>query len=106
MKLEERLLALVIRRGPAGQGVSPELLQRLLAFLYVSGATIGMFSMVFPQPPGTSVPGLLAVYGVAYGVGLLLFLGRGRLPVLSADVALAFGTTLVTLAIHFTEART
>ncbi|MEA2374304.1 MAG: hypothetical protein QOD53_767, partial [Thermoleophilaceae bacterium] len=37
---------------------------------------------------------------------VLLLVGRGRLPVLTADAALAFGTTLVTLAIHYTNART
>ena len=104
--LEQRLLSLVIRPGAAGRVVSPELLQRLLAILYASGATIGVVSMIFPQPPGTSVPGLFALYGTAYLVGALLFLGRGRLPRWSADAALAFGTVLVTLAIHFTQART
>jgi serine phosphatase RsbU (regulator of sigma subunit) len=104
--LEQRLLSLVIRPGAAGRVVSPELLQRLLAILYVSGATIGVVSMAFPQPPGTSVPGLFALYGTAYLVGALLFLARGRLPTWSADAALAFGTVLVTLAIHFTQART
>jgi hypothetical protein len=104
--LERRLLSLVIRPGAAGRVVTPELLQRLLAFLYVSGATIGVVSMVFPQPPGTSVPGLFAVYGVAYLVGILLFLARGRAPERTAQVALVFGTVLVTLAIHFTQART
>jgi serine phosphatase RsbU (regulator of sigma subunit) len=104
--LERRLLALVIRPGAAGKVVSPELLQRLLAFLYLAGATIGVVSMAFPQPPGTSVGGLFSVYGVAYLVGALLLLARGRAPTWTADVALAFGTLLVTLAIHFTEART
>src|SRR5919202_3032502 len=104
--VEHRLLALVIRPGVAGRVVSPELFQRLLAFLYLSGATIGVVSMAFPQPPGTSVAGLFAVYGVAYLVGALLLTGRGRLPTWSAEVGLAFGTALITLAIHFTEART
>jgi serine phosphatase RsbU (regulator of sigma subunit) len=104
--LERRLVALVIRPGAADSVASPELLQRLLAFLYVAGATIGVVSMAFPQPRGTSVAGLFAVYGVAYFVGGLLFLGRGRLPAWTADLALAFGALLVTLAIHFTQART
>ncbi|MEA2368208.1 MAG: hypothetical protein QOH38_926 [Thermoleophilaceae bacterium] len=105
-RLERRLLALVIRPGAAGRVVSPELLQRLLAFLFVSGATIGVASMIFPQPPGTSVLGLFAVYGAAYIAGILLFLGHGRAPAWTAEVALGVGTVLVTLAIHFTMART
>jgi serine phosphatase RsbU (regulator of sigma subunit) len=104
--LESWLLNLVIRRDDGGRVVSPGLLQRLLALLYISGATIGVVSMAFPQPPGTSVAGLFAVYGIAYAVGALLLVGRGRLPVLTADAALAFGTALVTLAIHYTNART
>jgi hypothetical protein len=105
--LESRLLSIVIRRDDGGGGVvSPGLLQRLLALLYLSGATIGVVSMAFPQPPGTSVPGLLTVYGIAYAVGVLLFLLLGRARPWIPEVGLAFGTVLITLAIHFTEART
>src|SRR3954467_12183598 len=104
--LESRLLSIVIRRDDGGRVVSPGLLQRLLALLYLSGATIGVVSMAFPQPPGTSVPGLFAVYGVAYAVGVLLWLMRERVHPWVPEVGLAFGTVLITLAIHFTEART
>jgi serine phosphatase RsbU (regulator of sigma subunit) len=104
--VEDRLLSLVIRPGAAGQVVSPELLQRLLAFLFISGATIGVVSMIFPQPPGTSVLGLFVVYGVAYVVGIVLLVAHARAPAWTAEVALAVGSALVTLAIHFTEART
>jgi serine phosphatase RsbU (regulator of sigma subunit) len=104
-RLERRLLSAVIRRDDAGL-LDAAVVQRLLGILFISGATIGVISMAFPQPPGTSVGGLFAVYGIAYAVGVLLLLGRGRLPPWIADLALAFGTTLVTLAIHFTNART
>src|SRR3954451_24014830 len=104
--LESRLLSIVIRRDDGGRVVSPGLLQRLLALLYLSGATIGVVSMAFPQPPGTSVPGLFAVYGIAYAVGVLLFLTLARAPAWTPELGLAFGTLLITLAIHFTEART
>lgn len=102
--LEGRLLSFVIRPG-AGRVASPELLQRLLAFLFVSGATIGLASVIFPQPAGTSVAGLLTVYGVAYVAGILLFAVRDRSPRWTGELALAFGTVLVTLAIHFTHAH-
>jgi serine phosphatase RsbU (regulator of sigma subunit) len=104
--LESRLLSIVIRRDDGGRVVSAALLQRLLALLYISGATIGVVSMAFPQPPGTSVPGLFAVYGIAYAAGVLLFLTLARAPAWIPELGLAFGTVLITLAIHFTEART
>src|SRR5436190_18187915 len=88
---ERRLLALLIRPSEEGRVVSPRLLERLLAFLYLSGASIGLFSMAFAQPPGTSVAGLLSVYGVAYAVGALFFFRRGRLPAWSGEAGLAFG---------------
>jgi serine phosphatase RsbU (regulator of sigma subunit) len=103
--LESQLLAIVMRRDE-GRVVSPMLLQRLLAMLYLAGATIGVVSMAFPQPPGTSVAGLFAVYAVAYVVGALLFRTLGRAPAWVPEVGLALGTLLVTFAIHFTEART
>jgi serine phosphatase RsbU (regulator of sigma subunit) len=104
--LEGKLLSFVIRRDDGGRVVSPGLLQRLLALLYISGATIGVVSMAFPQPPGTSVAGLFAVYAIAYAVGVVLFLTLGRARTWIPEVGLAFGTLLITLAIHFTEART
>ena len=103
---ENRLLSFVIRRDDAGRVVSPGLLQRALAVLYVSGATIGVVSMVFPQPPGTNVAGLFGVYGIAYAVGAGLFLTLGRTGDWIPELGLAFGTLLVTLAIYFTDART
>ena len=103
--LEDRVLSLVIRRAD-GALLSPTTLQRLLGFLFVAGASIGTFSMIFPQPPGTSIPGLFLVYALAYAFGGLLLIGRGRLPNLVNHVGLSFGTALVTLAIHFTDGRT
>jgi serine phosphatase RsbU (regulator of sigma subunit) len=103
--VEDRLLSLVISRSD-GALLSPTTLQRLLGFLFVTGASIGVFSMLFPQPPGTSIPGLFLVYGLAYAFGALLLAGRGRLPNAINHVSLAFGSTLVTLAIHFTDGRT
>src|SRR5919202_4484490 len=89
--LERRLLSVVIRPSTHGRVVSPQLLQRVLALLYVTGATIGLLSMAFPQPEGTSVAGLLAVYGIAYCVGGRLFATLGRAPAWTPEVALAFG---------------
>ena len=102
----ERAVASVVLRGEGRDLLAPEVLQRLLGILYVAGASIGTASMAFPQPPHTDVVGLFALYGVAYAVGAALLVGRGRLPRWSADVGLALGTALITLAIHFTSGRT
>ncbi|MBV9213083.1 MAG: SpoIIE family protein phosphatase [Actinobacteria bacterium] len=101
----QRAVASVVRRGDGRDPLAPEVVQRLLGILYVAGASIGTVSMAFPQPPHTNVPGLFAIYGVAYVVGAILLLGRGRLPRWSADAGLAFGTALITFAIHFTVGR-
>ncbi|HEX8745323.1 MAG TPA: GAF domain-containing SpoIIE family protein phosphatase [Thermoleophilaceae bacterium] len=103
--LEEALVSLVIRRDVEGLRSSPTF-QRALGMLFVAGATIGTVSMVFPQPPGTSIAGLFVLFGIAYVVGAVLLLGRGALPVWSNHVALTSGTVLITLAIHFTDERT
>lgn len=103
--LERRVLSAVIRRDDAGL-LDKAVVQRLLGILFASGATIGVVSMAFPQPPGTNVAGLFALFGIAYAIGAVLLLGRGRLPLWAADLGLALGTLIVTLAIHYTHART
>ncbi len=104
--LLERVVASVVRRSEGRDLLAPEVLQRILGILFVAGASIGSASMAFPQPPHTDVGGLWALYGGAYAVGALLLVSRGRLPGWSADVGLALGTALITLAIHFTSGRT
>jgi serine phosphatase RsbU (regulator of sigma subunit) len=103
--LEDRVLSLVIRRSDEPL-LSPRMLQRLLGYLFVAGASIGTLSMIFPQPPGTSILGLFVVFALAYAWGALLLAGRGRLPNLTSHFSLVYGSTLVTLAIHFTDGRT
>src|SRR3989440_5447666 len=102
----QRVVAAVLRRSEGRDLLAPEVLQRVLGILYVAGASIGTASMVFPQPPHTNAGGLFAIYGVAYIVGGVLLAFQGRLPRWSAALALAFGTALITLAIHFTLGRT
>src|SRR5918999_2184277 len=103
--MEERMLALVVRRD-AGGPLSAATLQRALGILFVAGATIGTVSMAFPQPPGTNEAGLFGIYGIAYVVGAVLLAGKGRLPPWSSHVGLAIGSLLVTLAVSFTDERT
>jgi serine phosphatase RsbU (regulator of sigma subunit) len=103
--LEQWLLSLVIRRGE-GELLDPSVLQRALGNLFVAGATIGIVSMAFPQPPGTNVVGLFVLFALAYLFGALLLLGRGGLPAWTSHAGLAFATVLVTLGINFTDERT
>ena len=103
--IEERLLALVIRRGADGL-LAPSVLQRALGILFIAGATIGTLSMAFPQPPGTNVLGLFVLFALAYLAGALLLAGGERLPAWTPQAGLAFATVLITLGIDFTDERT
>ena len=103
--IEERLLALVIRRGADGL-LAPSVLQRALGMLFIAGATIGTLSMAFPQPPGTNVLGLFVLFALAYLAGALLVAGGDRLPAWTPQAGLAFATVLITLGIEFTDERT
>ena len=104
-KLEQWLLSIVIKRDVEGLR-SAATLQRALGMLFVAGATIGTLSMAFPQPPGTDVAGLFVLFAIAYVVGAVLLLGRGRLPHWTSHIGLGTGTLLVTLGIIFTDERT
>ena len=102
--LERWLVSLVVKRDSEGLRSSATL-QRALGILFVSGATIGTLSMIFPQPPGTNVAGLFVLFAIAYATGAVLLVGRGRLPGWANHVGLAAGTLIVTLGITFTDER-
>ncbi len=101
--IEKWLLSLVIRRGEGGL-LAPAVLQRALGALFVAGATIGTFSMAFPQPPGTNELGLFVLFAFAYAAGALLMLVR--LPEWAPQAGLAFASVLITFGISFTDERT
>jgi serine phosphatase RsbU (regulator of sigma subunit) len=104
-RLEEALVALVIRRDSDSLRSSPAF-QRALGILFVAGATLGTVSMAFPQPPGTNELGLFLLFGLAYVIGGTLLAGRGRLPAWTNHVGLMCGTALITLGVVFTDERT
>ena len=84
----------------------PRSAARFLGLAYVAGATLAIASMALPQPPGTDVPGLLAVDAVALLLGGFLLLRGSRVTEAEIAAALLIGTVLVSLAIHFTNERT
>jgi len=72
---------------------------RFLAFLYVSGATLGLASMALPQPAGTNYLGIYLIIAAAYVMaGLTLRFGSAH-PRATLHTALAVGTLLITLGI-------
>src|SRR3954466_11912045 len=79
---------------------------RMLGALYVIGATIATFTLVFPQPPGTDVKGMIAVFAFAYAIGAALLTWSDRVGPWRLLPALAAGTVLITLAMAFTDGRT
>src|SRR5688500_11066568 len=84
----------------------PRSAARFLGYAYAAGATLAIASMALPQPPGTDVPGLLAIDAAALLLGLYLLLRGSRVTEAEIAAALLIGTVLVSLAIHFTNERT
>jgi diguanylate cyclase (GGDEF)-like protein len=72
-----------------------------LAYLYLAGATLGLASVALPHGPGTNVPALLAIIGLAFVVGAVLLLGARRLPESAIPAFLALGSLTITAAIYF-----
>jgi diguanylate cyclase (GGDEF)-like protein/putative nucleotidyltransferase with HDIG domain len=70
---------------------------RVLASLYVAGATLVLITLALPHAPDAIELGLLAVALNAYAVGALLFWRARRLPGRMLPLALAWGSTLVTI---------
>ncbi len=68
---------------------------RILAALFAAGATLALLTLALPHPAHASVPGVLAVVGIAYAVAGLLFWHAERLAPGILALALAGGTTLI-----------
>ncbi len=105
--------ALRERLNPRGdEAVTPESLgdpraaARFLGFAFVAGALLALVSMALPQPPGTDVPGLFAIDGVALALGAFLLARGPRITNIEIAGVLFIATLLVSLGIHFTEQRT
>lgn len=79
---------------------------RFMAYLFGAGATLGLVSMLFPQPPGTDHVGVYCVIGLAYATAALAFRLGPRFPRVVLPASLAMGTVLITLGTYFTGQTT
>ena len=76
---------------------------RALGALFVAGALVGLLSLALPNGPGASEVGIATICGIALTVGLLLAFERGRLPSAAFPAACFGASTLIALAIYFSD---
>ncbi len=74
---------------------------RILAALFAAGATLALLTAALPHSSRANVTGVLAVVGVAYATAGLLFWSARRVVAGVLPLALAGGTTLITLVSYF-----
>jgi diguanylate cyclase (GGDEF)-like protein/putative nucleotidyltransferase with HDIG domain len=89
--------------GTAGVGptVDARLMARVLAGLFCAGATLALLTVVLPHSARADTEGLVIVVGIAYAVaGILLWRG-GRVSAAALQVALGWGSTLITAVAYF-----
>ncbi len=72
---------------------------RALGCLYLGSATFGFLVSLVSHPHGIDPAARWSLLGTAYTLGLILVLGRRRLPYGAVDVSLAIGLGLVTLGL-------
>jgi diguanylate cyclase (GGDEF)-like protein len=72
---------------------------RALGSLYVSGAVIGLVSLLLPHPPRADLPGLYSNVALAFAGGMVLVLGASRIRPWMIHVALVAGSVLITRAV-------
>jgi len=81
-----------------GSGASFEtrLMAKVLAGLFVAGATLALLTVLLPHSGRASELGLLIIVGNAYLVAGVLYWRAEELPARMLPVALAWGSTLIT----------
>ncbi len=82
--------------GASGGAFEARLRVRVLASLYLAGATLVLVTLALPHSAAASETGLLAVALNAYAVGGLLLWQASRLPARVLPFALAWGSVLIT----------
>ena len=82
-------------------GREPAVEARSLAYLYAAGAGLAALSLALPHSSLEDVLGISVVIAVACVGALGLLLGASRIPTWLVQGALAVGTLLISLVIHF-----
>ncbi len=72
---------------------------RTLGYLFLAGATIGLFSLLLPLPARAHVAGLYSNVALAFVGGLSLLCGASKMRPWMIHVSLAVGSVLITRAI-------
>lgn len=78
---------------------------RALAGLFAAGATLALLTVLLPHAAGANEAGLLTIIAVAYAVALGLWRRPAALPPWVLPVALALGTTLITMVAYLSDER-
>jgi diguanylate cyclase (GGDEF)-like protein/putative nucleotidyltransferase with HDIG domain len=79
-----------------GSAFEARIRARVLASLYLAGATLVLVTIALPHDPGARIPGLLAIAVDAYLIGAGMLWQSPRLPAWTLPIALAWGSVLVT----------
>src|SRR4051794_4780167 len=88
--------------GPAMDGaLGRPAMARTLAYLYFASASLALVGVVVPLGHQASVPGLLVVVALGYGMGVALLARSPRLSQRLIPAILVLGTALVTAAVWF-----
>ena len=88
-----------------GSSVDERLMARVLAGLFCAGATLALLTVALPHSARADTTGLLGVVGVAYVVAAVLLWRSRSLSMPALQVALAWGSTLITAVAYFSGER-
>jgi two-component system, cell cycle sensor histidine kinase and response regulator CckA len=74
---------------------------RFSGLLFISGACLGVVSLLLPGDPGRNSPAILATALAAYGIAVVPLARSTRLPLWAFHALTAAGTGLISLALLF-----
>src|SRR3954447_6103004 len=75
---------------------SPVVMAQAFAYLYGTGATLALLTLLLPHDPDRFVPGLVAPALLAYGVAALMVIGFERIPIWLFRLLPGLGAVLIT----------